>query len=72
MACFLWVVVVGGLDDVVCDGWRPVFDNIHNPGEPWVEELLLPGSSCDDDVQGCFCGRVGRYAGHTPEEQTLL
>lgn len=56
---FLWHVIVAVLDDIVCDGGEPVFGDYDDVGEPRVEELLLPGGSYNDDVEGCICGRVG-------------
>lgn len=65
--CFSWAVVVGVLDDIVCDGREPVFGKNYNLGEPRVEELRLSCSSCNDDVQGGICGRVGWNISDSPD-----
>lgn len=57
--CFSWAIFVGVLDDIACDGREPVLGKSHHVGEPRVEELQLSRSSCNDDVEGCICGRVG-------------
>lgn len=67
--CFSHTVVVGLLDDIIRDEREPVFAKIHNVGEPRVEGLQLSCSSCNDDVQGCICGRVGWYIRDTPRIQ---
>ncbi len=59
-------LAVGVLDYIVCERREPVFANNHSVGEPRVEELLLSRRSCNNDVQGCICGRVGRYVSDSP------
>lgn len=70
--CFSWDVVVGVPGDIVCDGRKPVFDQSHQVGKPRVEELRLSCSSCNDDVEGCICGRVGWYGSDTPRTPKIL
>lgn len=70
--CFSWDVFVGVLGDIVCDRRRPVFDQIHQVGKPRVVELRLSCHSCNDDVKGCICGRVGRDGSDTPRTQKIL
>lgn len=62
----LWVVIVGVLDDVVCDRREPVFGERHYLCEPRVEELQLSRRSCLNDSECRIFGRIGWYSSDIP------